>query len=263
MTVVRVVLLLLVFAALVFGETFKLFLRDGDYHLVREYQVQGDRVRYYSTERGDWEEIPVSLVDLDRTEKARARKNAAAQEEKREEAEEDAAARALRLEIASIPPDAGAYYRTDAKAIPLDAAQYQIVTDKKRQTLKILSPIPLVAGKASVVIQGEHSKFIVHEDRPNFYFRPDKEERFGIVRVTPKKNVRVVENLSILPVVNAAQQDRQQVEVFQQQLQGTLYKVWPEKPLEPGEYAVVQFDDDPEKSKDELELYVWDFAYQP
>lgn len=263
MAFVRVVVLLLLFAVLVFGETFKLFLKDGDYHIVREYQVQGDRVRYYSTERGEWEEIPVSLVDLDKTEKARAGKEAALQEEKREDAEEDAAARALRKEIDSIPSDAGAYYRTDEKVIPLDAAQYQVVTNKKRQALKMLSPIPLVPGKASVVIQGEHAKFVVHEDRPTFYFRPDKEERFGIVRVTPKKNVRVVENLSILPVVNAAEQDRQQVAVFQQQLKGTLYKVWPEEALEPGEYAVVQFDDDPEKTKDEIDLYVWDFAYQP
>lgn len=259
----RVVLLLLIGAALLFADTFKLFLKDGDYHLVREYQVQGDRVRFYSTERGEWEEMPVSLVDLDKTEKVRARKEAEVQHEKREEAEEDAAARALRKEIASIPMDSGAYYRTEEKVTPLDAAQYQVVTNKKRQALKVLSPIPLVPGKASVIIQGEHSKFVVHEDRPTFYFRPDKQERFGIVRVTPKKNVRVVENISILPAVNVAEQDRKQVDVFQQQLQGTLYKVWPEKPLEPGEYAVVEFNDDPDQPKDDIQLLVWDFAYQP
>lgn len=260
---VRVVLLLLLCSLVLLGDTFKLFLKDGDYHLVREYQVQGDRVRYFSTERGDWEEIPVSLVDLEKTEKIRAGKKAQAQQESREEAEEEQAERALRREIASIPMDAGAYYRSDEKVTPLDAAQYQVITNKKRQALKMLSPIPLVPGKASVVIQGDHSKFVVHEVRPNFYFRPEKQERFGIVKVTPKKNVRVVENISILPVVNAAEQDRQQVEVFQQQLQGTLYKVWPEKALEPGEYAVVEFDDDPDKPKDDLELLVWDFAYQP
>ncbi len=37
------------------------------------------------------------------------------------------------------------------------------------------------------VIPGEHSKFVVHDDRPNFYFRPEKQERFGIIRITPKK----------------------------------------------------------------------------
>ena len=57
MDVTRFVALLLAAASALFGETFKLYLNDGDYHVVREYQVQGDRVRYYSTERGEWEEI--------------------------------------------------------------------------------------------------------------------------------------------------------------------------------------------------------------
>ena len=56
-------------------ETFKLYLKDGDFHLVREYQLQGDRIRYYSTERGDWEEIPKQLVDLEKTERERKTKD--------------------------------------------------------------------------------------------------------------------------------------------------------------------------------------------
>src|SRR5262252_5547020 len=36
----------------------KLVLRDGTFQLVRGYQRNGDRVRYLSAERGDWEEIP-------------------------------------------------------------------------------------------------------------------------------------------------------------------------------------------------------------
>lgn len=32
----------------------KLFLTDGTWHWVREYQVLTDRVRYYSVERSDW-----------------------------------------------------------------------------------------------------------------------------------------------------------------------------------------------------------------
>ena len=33
----------------------KLFLTDGTFQIVREYQREGDRVRYYSVERSDWE----------------------------------------------------------------------------------------------------------------------------------------------------------------------------------------------------------------
>jgi hypothetical protein len=49
--------------------------------------------------------------------------------------------------------------------------------------------------------------------------------------------------------------------VFQQQLDTNLYKVWPEKSIEPGQYAVIEFDDNGEAR--DLQLLVWDFAYQP
>jgi hypothetical protein len=261
MTVVRLILLFLVFALLLFGETIRLYLKDGGYHVVREYQVQGDRVKFFSTERGEWEEMPTELVDLDKTEKARKSRQEEDAKETREIDEEEQAQRALQKEIASVPMETGAYFNVDGKVKQLEAASYQVITNKKRAALKMLSPIPLIPGKASVVIQGEHSKFIVHDERPTFYFRPEKEERFGIIRVESKKNVRLVENISIAPVVNQAIEDRKQVEVFQQQLQGNLYKVWPEKALEPGEYAVVEFSDN--EQKDDIELLVWDFAYQP
>jgi len=263
MTIVRWFLLFLLSVLLCFGENFKLYLKDGNYHLVREYHVEGDRVRFYSAERDEWEEIPLALLDLDRTQKLRDAKKQQIAKEAREQDEEDAAAREQRREIESIPMDTGAYYRVNDEVKLLEAAQYQVITNKKREALKLMSPVPLVAGKASVVIPGDHAKFVVHEERPNFYFRPEKQERFGIIRVTPKKNERLVENVSIVPVTNQALQDRKQVEVFQQQLQGNLYKVWPEKPLEPGEYAVVEFDDGDENIKGEIELLIWPFAYQP
>src|SRR6202789_3521011 len=47
----------------------KLMLKDGTFQLVREYHVEGDRVRYYSIDQRDWDEIPESLVDWDATRK--------------------------------------------------------------------------------------------------------------------------------------------------------------------------------------------------
>lgn len=253
-----IVLFLLCSVAL-FAQGFRLYLKDGDYQIVREYQVLGDRVRYFTTERGDWEEIPISMVDLDKTEKVRAGHSEEAKKEEQQDAEEAEAMRAQRREIASVPQETGAYFTVDNAVKPLEASQYKVITNKTRQVVKVLVPVPLVPGKAAVVIDGEHSKFIVHDDKPVFYFRPEREERFGIVRVTPRKGHRVVENLSILPAVNEAVGDRNDIAVFQQQLAENLYKVWPEKPIAPGEYAVVEFTDDLEK-KDDLQLMVWDFA---
>src|SRR5579871_5416452 len=50
----------------------KIILKDGTFQLAREYSVQGDRVRYWSVESSQWEEIPSSLVDWDATHKSEA-----------------------------------------------------------------------------------------------------------------------------------------------------------------------------------------------
>lgn len=256
--VVRLALLFLLAAVLLLGETFKLFLKDGDYHTVREYQVQGDRVRYFSTERGDWEEVPKDLVDLDKTEKQRKAKSEEVVRQAREQDEEEKAERAMRKEIEAIPMESGGYLKENDQIRALKLADYQIITDKKRKALTMISPIPLIPGKATVVIKGERSPFVIKEDRPEFYLRLAKEEKFGIIRLTPKKNFRIVENVSIVPKVNQTYEERKQMATFEQQMMGNLFKVWPEKPLTPGEYALMEFSE--AEDQEEINLMIWDFA---
>ena len=51
------------------GSNHRLILKDGSYQMVRQYEVVGDRVRYLSQDRGDWEEMPADLVDWEATRK--------------------------------------------------------------------------------------------------------------------------------------------------------------------------------------------------
>jgi hypothetical protein len=258
---VRTVLLLLLCATLLLGDTFKLYLKEGGYHAVREYSVQGERVHYFSTERGEWEDIPLELVDLDKTEKERKSKDSEVSREAKEESEEAKALREERKEIAAIPADPGAYFKVGKKIDTLLTADYQVVTNKKRKTLQILSPIPLVNGKASVVIKGERASYVINEARPNFYLRMDEQKRFGIITLAPKKGMRVVENISVMPVANMASEERNQMDTFEQDLGNGLFKVWPEKDLAPGEYALVEFAD--KGDINDVELVIWDFAIVP
>ena len=260
MTVVRVVLLLLLSAALLLADTFKLYLKEGGYQAVREYSVQGDRIHYFSTERGEWEDIPAELVDLGKTEKERHSKDATLSRESQQDAEEEKALREERREIASVPMNPGAYFKVGEKVDTLPSAEYQVVTSKKRKAIQILSPVPLIPGKASVVIKGEHSSYSIKETRPNFYLRLEQEQRFGIITLAPKKGQRVVENISVMPVAKLATEERKQMETFEQDLGNGLFRIWPEKDLAPGEYALVEFAD--KGDVNDVELTIWDFAVQ-
>lgn len=244
------------FVLTLLAATSKLYLTDGTYQLVREYKVEGDRVRYYSIERSAWEEIPLELVDLKRTEAEIKQRQDSLRQEASEMAAEDKAESEQEREVTRIPKEPGVYFVAGMEMKTIPAAESKVVTNKKRSVLKVLSPVPMVNGKATVEIDGATAKTVVSSDRPEFYMRLSEEERFGMVKLTPKKDSRVVQNWSIIPVAKETVEEQQDIDTFRKQLDDGLYKIWPEKPLEPGEYALVEY------TEGKRNVQVWDFAYK-
>ena len=232
----------------------KLYLKDGTYQLAREYQVAGDRVKYFSTDREEWEEMPLDLVDLKKTEAEVKAREEVLREENKADADEDKAERQARREVRNVPADPGAYFVNGDSIQPLKLAEAKLVNDKRRSVLKLLSPVPLVAGKETLELDAPHSQMVVKDLSPEFYIRMSEEERFGIVKMGEHKGHRVVEKVTLIPVTKEIVEEPVIVPIYHRQGGEGLYKIWPQNPLEPGEYAVVEYTDG------KINIQVWDFA---
>ncbi|HBY64652.1 MAG TPA: hypothetical protein DEH78_32940 [Solibacterales bacterium] len=236
----------------------RLYLKDGTFHVVREYKVDGDRVRYYSVERGDWEEIPLELVDLKKTKDTAQEREETARKEQAEFDAEEKFERAMRAEIERIPQNPGAYYIDGGELRAIKQAESKIQGNKRRSILKAITPIPIMSGKATVELDGATAPLAVTASKPEFYFRLAEPERFAIVKLAPTKaGNRVVAKVDIVPVVNERIETVDAVDIFRHQVGEGLYKIWPVNPLEPGEYAVVEY------TETKVNFQIWDFSYRP
>src|ERR1035438_10295579 len=189
-----------VFVLTLSAANFKLYLKDGGFQLVREYKVDGDRLMYYSVERSDWEEIPLDLVDLKRTESEAAERRAEVDKEAKASAEEDAAEKAARTEVSRIPQDPGVYWVEDKTTRVLKAGEVSVHTSKGRMVLQKLT-YPLLSGKGTLELNGSHSLNVFTDQEQEFYIQLSEPEDFGIAKLTTKGGVRIVENLTYSAVV--------------------------------------------------------------
>jgi hypothetical protein len=234
-----------------------LYLKSGSDMLVREYELKEDRVRYYSLERSQWEEIPARLVDLEKTEAESARQTRRLESMRAESAAERAAERKSRTELHNVPIDDGLYwYKNDqATVVP----QNELIEEKsgKRKILRALSPVPVVPGKRKMLVEGESSEFAVDEAAPIFFIRDTSVTYFAIVKLKPDKDQRLVQIIQNAGPDNQLFEEQEEVEVFRQQLAAGVYRVWPTNPLPAGEYAFIDY------TPGEGDLRVWSFSVKP
>jgi hypothetical protein len=234
----------------------KLYLKDGTYQIVREYQVQEDRVRFYSVERSDWEEIPLDLVDLKKTQSESAAREEQIKKETKAITEEDNARRELQKEVLRIPQDPGVYWLDKTQTHTISAAESSVHTNKGRTALRVLTGMPqMISGKATVEIQGAHSQNVFTDPQQEFYIQVSETEPFGIIKLTPKGTVRIAENLTTEPMTKQVDEEIISIDIIIQEMaKGGLYKIWPQNPLPPGEYAVVEY------TLGKMNMQIWDFA---
>jgi hypothetical protein len=254
----RCLVALLVMVVSAWAANLKLYLKDGSYHLVREYQVESDRVRFYSVERSQWEEVPLSLVDLQKTQTEQAEHKAELEQEAKQLSEEDAVQRQIQQEVLEIPQDPGVYWLEGKEAKILKKAEPIVHTNKGRAVLKILAPAPVVSGKGTLELETPHSLNVFTNPEPEFYIQLSEAERFGIAKLKTKLGLRIVENLTFEPVTKEVVEQPEMVDTFQKQLTADgLYKIWPKAAMDPGEYAVIEY------TEGKLNMQVWDFAIKP
>ena len=273
-------------ATLAFAQASKrLILKDGSYQPVTKYEVSGDRVRYYSAERFDWEVIPKDMVDWPATQKyeeelkSDVAHSAAEVDRETEEDKKEEAARTPEVAPHLRLPDGGGvfvvdYYRDRPELVELQQATSELNADRKGNILRATIN-PLASNKQKIEVPGAHSRVQLHVPRPEIYVNvddasgsssdagnakdqpPPKTQRYRLVRMNSRKDSRVLGDLKV-SLTGKTSQEETFVPTSGEPIGGGWVKVAPVRDLEPGEYALVEM-----LGEKEMNLYVWDLGVDP
>lgn len=157
----------------------RLILKDGSYQAVAKYEVHGDRVRYMSAERDEWEELPSALIDWPATEKYEKEHAApaipeAAAIDKETDAEREAEEAAL-PEVAlglRLPDDSGVYmldnYQGQPQLVELQQAEGDVKQNTRANILRGAIN-PAGGGKETIEVDGGHAAVHAHVAVPSIY----------------------------------------------------------------------------------------------
>jgi hypothetical protein len=163
----------------------RLILKDGSYQSVTKYEVHGDRVRYFSAERDDWEELPSSLVDWPATEKyekdrAKPAIPEAAAVDKEADAEREADESRL-PEVAPglrLPDDSGIYlldnYQGQPQIVEMQQAEGEINPGSRANILRQALG-PAASAKETIELDGAHAVIHSHVTVPSIYINLEDE----------------------------------------------------------------------------------------
>lgn len=165
----------------------RLILKDGSYQLVTKYEVKGDRVRYMSAERNEWEELPSAIVDWPATEKYEKERATSAIPEASaidKETEADREAELSHLpQVAPglrLPDDSGVFlldnFHGQPELVEMQQAEGEINQNTRANILRgALGPV--ASAKQTVELDGEHATLHAHVAVPSIYINIDEKDQ--------------------------------------------------------------------------------------
>lgn len=243
----------------------KLMLKDGSFQLVREYEVDGDRVRYYSIEQHQWEEMPESLIDWDATKKADAdeakRKAAMIAKVHAQEAQRggDVMDVDASIEVAKgvfLPEGEGVFLYDGDKVVKIPPVDPEIKFSKTQMLKQVLVPVPIVPARHTVSLSGQRAKLRVDPGQLEIYYRTadGHDPQVQLIQAKVKSGKRDLENLDELFNTTAAT-GVVELPIQQWEIARGVYRYTITQNVAPGEYAFAEIVPNGGNS-----LYFWDFG---
>ncbi len=248
-------------------------MKDGSYQSVVKYEIQGDRVHYFSAERFEWEDLPSSLVDWDATKKYEAdlasgklRAHVETPEEREEREKEEANSPEI-LPGLRLPGTGGVFLldqydgKPELAEILQNGSELNQTANKKSVLRAAINPVG--SSKHAFELKEPHAKIQSHVPGPVMYVDIDEAAlndvplsgRFRIAHAEVKKDVRVIGNLKVT-FTGKTSEEGNFIGVNVEKIgTGEWVKVTPVQELPPGEYALVEM-----LGPEEMNLYVWDFG---
>jgi hypothetical protein len=273
--------------------THRLIMKDGSSQSFSKCEMVGERVRYMSAERYEWEEVPNTLVDWEATakyEQARQAGQTPRESVRVAELEDEAERRAREARAPAVAggvhlPDSSGVFVLDsfqgkAELVELSQDGGEINQDRKGNILRATLN-PFAGSKQSIELKGARAQAQVHVSQPAIYLNvepgeapasaseeaelapatahavPALADRYRIARLSRKKDSRVIGNLKVAFTGRLSQQ-QELVPSTAELFSAPWVRLTPLTPLPPGEYAVVEM-----LGEKEMNLYVWDFGVDP
>jgi len=263
----------------------RLILKDGSYQLATQWQVKGDRVRYFSAERAEWEEVPNSMVDWAATEKYEKDRAAgvppvgAVELDKELQAEREAEeARSPQVAPGLRLPEGGGMLLLDTfdnqpQLVELQQSGGAVNRDVKHNILRA-AVNPTAKARQTIDLPGPHAKVQAHTAVPSIYVNLDEsraeaatlqppgptvgsEDRYRIIHMQTKPDKRIAGDVKVA-LTGKMTQEQKIIPASSEKLTGGWVKITPKEALVPGEYAIVEM-----LGTNDVNLYVWDFGFNP